>query len=240
MLVEKLENRRLRIAPRMIGTGAAEEAVGTPQMAEDWGAVLLDEVMHESLCKQAVFLREGRLAEKFHVGRSIIRQIFSEFVGAGLLDHVARKGWLVHPVREQDVEAYLDVREVMELKALDLARSRINKEEVKAILEREMHGLNNAVHRYIIETSDNRYIRDFFDRYVARYFTKLFYYAAPETEVVDEMTEQHKAILEALLRDDQSNAAGILSTHIRAQKTVLEKLVDRGAPSREAMAVPIR
>ena len=199
-VIEKLANRRLRINPAMIGTGAPVEVIGFPPEPADWGEKLLDEVMLESLSRQSIYLRESLLAEKYKVGRSIIRNIFSRFAGAGLLEHIPRRGWLVHPFREADMEAYLGVREVLELKALDLAQDNIERAEVEAILDGEMHALNNALHRYLIEKSGNRYIRDFFRQYVARYYTKLFYYAAPETSVVDEMTAQHQVILEALLR----------------------------------------
>jgi DNA-binding GntR family transcriptional regulator len=223
--IDKLPNRRLRINPERIGTGDVGEPVTFPPMPEDWGEILLEEVMQESLRRQAVYLRESLLAEKHKVGRSIIRQTFSRFAGAGLLEHVPRRGWLVHPFREQDMDAYLAVREVLELKALDLAKERIDEEEVRGILDGEMHAMNNALHRYLIEKSGNRYIRDFFTQYVARYYTRLFYYAAPEIAVVDEMTTQHQKILEALLDKSWAKAASILSTHIRAQKTVLAKLL---------------
>jgi DNA-binding GntR family transcriptional regulator len=223
--IDKLPNRRLRINSEMIGTGDTSEPIDYPLIPEDWGEMLLEEVMHESLRKQAVYLREGFLAEKFGVGRSIIRQTFSRFAGAGLLEHIPRRGWLVHPFREQDIEAYLVVREVLELKALDLAKDRIRRDDVEGILDEELHALNNALHHYLIEKSGNRYIRDFFTQYVSRCYTKLFYYAAPEAEVVIEMTGQHRRILEALLAEDWTCAAKVLSIHIRAQREVLKKLL---------------
>jgi DNA-binding GntR family transcriptional regulator len=226
--IEKLPNRRLRITPGMIGTGNPGNPVVQPAKPADWGEILLEEVMHESLRRQAIYLREELLAEKHGVGRSIIRQTFSTFAGAGLLEHVPRRGWLVHPFRKQDMEAYLVIREVLELKALELARDHINKCDIIEILDGEMHALNNAMHRYIIRKSGNRYIADFFSRYVSRYYTRLFHYAAPETEVVDEMTGQHREILESLLDEEWQRAAQVLSAHIRAQKTVLEKLLVGG------------
>jgi DNA-binding GntR family transcriptional regulator len=209
----------------MIGTGGCREPVDFPPMPDDWDEILLEEVMQESLRKQAVYLRESLLAEKYGAGRSIIRQTFYRFAGAGLLEHIPRRGWLVHPFREQDMEAYLVVREVLELKALELARDRICRDEVEAILDGEMHALNDTLHRYLIEKSGNRYIRDFFTQYVSRYYLKLFHYAAPEIEVVDEMTGQHQQILEALLGQNWTCAMEVLANHIRAQKAVLKKLL---------------
>ena len=232
-LVDKLPNRRLSINPELIGTGAQEEPIGYPPEPADWGETLLEEVMLESLRKQAVYLREILLAEKYQVGRSIIRQVFSRFAGAGLLEHIPRHGWLVHPFREADMEAYLGVREVLELKALELAQDHIKNADLEAILDGEI-ALNNALHQYLIKKSGNRYIRDFFQQYVARYYTKLFYYAAPEASVVEEMTAQHRIILEALLGKEWTKAATVLSEHIRAQRVVLNKLLVDETPPKAA------
>ena len=226
--IEKLPNKRLRINPDRIGIGHPDSQVEAPPARVDWAETLLNEVMHESLRRQAVYLREYSLSVKYGIGRSVIRQVFSRFAGGGLLEHVPRRGWLVRPFREEDMEAYLVVREALELKALDLARDRLDKSDLESILARDVHALNNALHRYLVEKSGNRYIRDFFSQYVARYYTKLFHYAAPEAAAIDEMTSQHQGILEALLAGAWPQARSLLSKHIRAQRTILKTLLIDG------------
>lgn len=223
--IVRLPNKRLRINPVKIGTGVVREDVDRPPSPSDWDEIFLVEVMHESLRKHVVQIRENSLAEKYNVGRSVIRHTFSRFAGAGLLEHVPRRGWRVQPFREEDSDVYLAVREVLELKALELAKTRIQKNDLKTILDGEIHELNNTLHQYLIDKSGNRYIIDFFRQYLARYYTKLFYYAAPEASVVEEMTAQHQAILEALIEKKWTAARQVLSEHIRAQKRVLKKLL---------------
>ena len=223
--LQKLASRRIAVNPAKIGIGGNEEQFSLPKSPSDWDEMLLEEVMHASLSLAAVYLREGSLAAKYGVGRSIIRSAFSRFAGAGLLDHVPRRGWRVHPVRIDDVEAYLEVREALELTALDAARSRIERSEVLALLDGENHALDDSPHQYIVEKSGNKYIARFFDQFVARFYTRLLHYAAPEAHVVEEMTGQHIAILRAILEGDWSRARDVLSLHIRAQKTVLEKVL---------------
>jgi DNA-binding GntR family transcriptional regulator len=226
--LRKLENRRIEVNPQKIGIGGDGESISPPRRPSDWDELLLNEVMHASLSLAAVYLRESAIAEKHQVGRSIIRSTFARFAGAGLLDHVPRRGWRVHPVRTEDMEAYLAVREALELMALDAARPNIERADIVALLEGEHHALNDAMHRYIIEKSGNRYISGFFRQFVSRYYTKLFYFAAPEAAVVDEMTAQHQRILEALLENDWPRARAELSQHIRAQKAVLQTLLVAG------------
>jgi DNA-binding GntR family transcriptional regulator len=110
-------------------------AVQPPPTAQDWDRILIREVMLASLEREPVHLREEALAEKHQVGRSIIRQSLSRLAGADLIEHVPRRGWLVHPIQEEDVVAYLDVRETLELKALDLARPHIDNADLAPMLE---------------------------------------------------------------------------------------------------------
>jgi len=201
---------------------------------EDWDQILIREVMRTSLGSDAAYLREEALARKYRVGRSVIRQTFSRFAGAGLVEHVPRRGWLVRPFREEDMRAYLEIREALELKALDLARPHIQREDLIRMLEGNPERkkgafprLDNRLHRYLIEKSQNRYIREFFRQYVSIYYTALFDYAAPEVSVVTQMARQHRRILESLLSRAWARARQALVEHIQAQGRVLKKLLKR-------------
>jgi len=188
--------------------------------------------MRASLQRERVYLREEMLSQKHQVGRSIIRQSFSRFAGSHLLAHIPRRGWLVEPFNQRDLHAYLEIREVLELKALDLARPNIDKSELTELIQTTTStpgirrpDLDHRIHEYIIEKSGNCYIRNFFRQYNAKYYTALAHYAAPETAVVNEMTAQHQAILNALLSRAWTRARHELRNHIRAQEAVLSNLL---------------
>jgi DNA-binding GntR family transcriptional regulator len=86
--------------------------------------------------------------------------------------------------------------------------------------------LDNDLHAYFVEKADNPYIRDFFERHGA-YYTSVFDFAAPETCLVSEMAEQHRAILDALIARDWAGARAALSRHIRAQRPTVKNLLRR-------------
>jgi len=231
--LEKLPNGRLAVASGKRRSRKAPPAITPPPTARDWDRVLIREVMLASLQREPVHLREEALAEKHQVGRSVIRQSLGRLAGAGLIDHVPRRGWLVHPIQEDDLTAYLEVREVLELKALDLARPRIETadllpmlEDNAAVEEDQSPRLDNRLHEYLITKSGNRYIQNFFRQYTATYYTSAFDYAAPEAHVVAEMATQHRAILEALTARKWAHAREALVRHIRAQRPVLIRLLD--------------
>ena len=232
--LEKQPNRRLRLLKRRARSGAPPRPLPVPPTPSDWDSVLLKEVMLSSLGCRSTYMREESLARKVGVGRSIIRQTFNRFAGVGIIEHVPRRGWLVRPLSPEDMRAYLVVREVLELKALELARARLETSDLKALIAgngrpgvRAAHQLDNRLHDYIIDKSGNRYIRLFFQQYNARYYTELFYHAAPKTAVVGQMVQQHRGILEALVDGDGPRARRLLSEHIRAQGPILMKLLER-------------
>jgi DNA-binding GntR family transcriptional regulator len=227
--LQKSTTRRIEVNEDMIGIGGDVEIAERPKRPQDWDEILLDEVMHASLSLASFYLREGALAQKHGVGRSIIRSAFSRFAGAGLLEHVPRRGWRVHPVRIEDADAFLAVRESLELLALESAWPRIERADVMALLDGEQsHALNDATHWYFIERAHNRYITAFFGQFVTRFYRKLFYYAAPEAEVVAEMTQEHVHFLQAILDGDRDRARAELSRHILGQKAVLDRILLRG------------
>jgi len=230
----KQSNGRLAVNPNKVGKGASSKVARRPLTPADWDQILIKEVMLTSLGPDAAYLREEALARKYRVGRSVIRQTFSRFAGAGLLEHVPRRGWLVRPFREENMRAYLEIREALELKALDLARPHIQREDLKKMLKGNPRlkkdirpRLDNRLHRYLIEKSQNRYIREFFRQYISMYYTALFDYAAPEVSVVTQMARQHRRILKSLLSRAWARARQSLVEHIQAQGRILKKLLKR-------------
>ncbi len=189
------------------------------------------EILKRSLEGRGEFLREEAAARAFGVGRTALRRVLSRLAADGLLEHVPRRGWRVRPFRQEEMEAYLEVREVLELKALDLARPRLERAALERLLaENRCSGgdphVDGELHAVLIERSGNRYLQDFFRRHGA-YFTTLFYYAALGASVVDRMARQHREILRALLDGRWGRAKEALARHIRAQRPVLAAMMKR-------------
>ena len=182
------------------------------------------DVLRRSLKGEAVYLREEAAAARYGIGRTVVRHVFGRLAGSGLLEHVPRKGWRIRPLRTEELDAYLEVRETLELKALDLARPRLERADLERMLANNEKSLDNDLHRYLLEKSQNRYIRDFFDRHGA-YFTTLF--DTLSAGAVREMAAEHRRVLQALLRQDWTGAREALACHIRHQRPVVRKMMRR-------------
>ena len=177
------------------------------------------------------YLREEATAKKYGTGRTIMRQVFSRLAGAGLIEHVPRCGWKVKQFREKDMFDYLEMREILEVKALELARPRLVEADLKYMLsgnvasqDRLLSEIDNDLHDYWINRCDNFYIQDFFSRHGA-FYTALFDFASLGESVKTEMAQEHRDILEALIAKDWQAAEEALVRHIRDQKENVLRLV---------------
>jgi len=134
----------------------------------------------------------------------------------------------LRPFRQADLDAYIDMRVTLELKALDLAWPRLVDEELQAIHDgnrlpaspNDRPIVDNSLHAYLIEKSKNPFIADFFDRH-GEYYNALFNWEGFDRETQIETVLQHREILESLLRRDRAAAKAALENHIRNNHPIL-------------------
>ena len=230
----KGENGRLAINPDHPGNGK-EAAESPPERPRDWEAVLSEEVLRLSLGGYDGYLREEATAENYGIGRTVVRQALTRLAGAGLVEHVPRRGWRVRTFSFEDLCDFLDVREVLELKALQLVEGRLDEGTLREILagnttrKGRSPKLDNRLHEYLITESGNRFIREFFSQPIALHYQALLDHAAPATAVVAQMAKQHREILQALIDEDLPGARKATTKHIRSQQEVVRQLMDRAA-----------
>lgn len=231
-LIIKQQNGRLRLnAPRR-----RQRAATPPERPTDWEEVLARKVILCSLRGEAGFLREEAMAEQHGIGRTQVRRIFAQLAGAGLLEHIPRRGWLVPTFRPEEMDAYLVVRESLEVRALDLARGHLDPARIEGMIEGNSAGaveaasIDNRLHAYFIEQSGNRYIGSFFESH-GRYYNALFDYAALGTDVVADMAAQHLEVLNNVAAGRWARARRALAHHIRSQKPVMEAMTSALAAS---------
>jgi DNA-binding GntR family transcriptional regulator len=193
------------------------------------------ELVEISLGGEECFIREEATANRHGLTRSTLRQILQRLAGERLLEHVPRRGWRVKPFRQEDMDAFIEVREVMELKALDLAKAKLCTAESQKKLwqirennqlakgKKGQTKIDNSLHAYVIDLAANSYINDFFDRH-GRYFTILFNWEGENEKAASEAVVQHHEIIDALLDQNWSLAKKRLSHHLHSNHPVLSNL----------------
>jgi DNA-binding GntR family transcriptional regulator len=174
-------------------------------------------------------LSEEALASRFGVSRSAIRQALFQFAGMGIVEHRPRHGWGLLAFDFDRMQDFLQAREAFELKALELAKDRLDEGRLRKFLARNVlpegtgpAQTDNGFHAYLVERSGNAYIRTFFKQF-GPYYALLFEWEGQDRASEIEACRQHRAILQSLIRRDWDAARQHLSDHILHNHRVLSR-----------------
>lgn len=213
-----------------INTGMAGKT-SIPTRARDSYALISSDLIDLSLKGEAIYLREEATAERYGLSRSAVRNIFHRLAGSGMLEHLPRRGWRLRVFCQEDLDAFSEAREVLELKALELAIPQLVKSDLQKMLDHNLLPsskqdepmIDNSLHAYFIDKAGNFYIKDFFERH-GSYFSMIFKKEAKDRNAALEATNDHREILSALLNQQWQVAHKALSRHIRFNHPVLTKI----------------
>ena len=229
-LLEKGPNRRLKTTDSRCRQSQSHQPKPPDPPRDPYEVVSMD-LVQLSLRGDSAYLREEATAEKYAISRSAMRNILHRLAGEGMLDHIPRRGWRLRPFRQDDLQAFIEVREVLELKALELARPKLDVAELQRMLDLNVPpaasgvslSVDESLHEYLISTAGNAYIKDFFDRQ-GRYYRLLFEWEDHDGTVAIATMRQHHDILTALVQKNWSAARKALSHHILDDHPILSQI----------------
>jgi len=235
-LLEKGTNRRLMASASSNKQNGRRQKQKPPEPPRDSFEVISRDLVHLSLRGEPVYLREEATAEKYNISRSAIRNFLHRLAGEGMLDHIPRRGWRLRPFRQDDLQAFIEVREVLELKALSLAEPKLIAADLQRMLDANVVAdcddappqIDESLHEYIITAADNVYITDFFERQ-GRYYRLLFEWEDHDRATAVETVRQHREVLSALLENDWSAASRALSHHILDHHPILNQIAENAS-----------
>jgi DNA-binding GntR family transcriptional regulator len=227
-VIKKTPGGRLTVAGDAAGKVKGKGPLTAPEPPKDFYKIISEDLVTQSLQGKAHFLRETQTAQAYGVSGTRLRQIFSRLAGEGLIEHVPRQGWRLRPFRQEDMDAFVRVREAMELLALEMARPKLEKGLLADMLEGntqvgETVRVDDRLHGYFQDLAGNAYIKDFFVRH-GSYFRVITDWEAQNPEANREAAAEHRGILEALIADDWELARKRLSYHIRENYPILKKM----------------
>jgi len=227
-VLERLANRRYR--PARKASRQASPAKPEPFPQRDPYPEVSRYVVGLGVGGGEAFAREEETAQRFGLSRARVRSLFERLAAEGLLEHLPRRGWRVRPFDRADMSDFLEVRVLLETKALELAWPRLEEGRLRRFLEfnrlngpGERPDPDNALHGYWIGVSGNRYIQNFF-RQNARYFEILFSWEDQDEAAAREACLQHQEILESILAGRKRDALRALRRHIRHNHPVLMRM----------------
>ncbi len=109
------KNRRLCVNQEKMSDAQTAAKSHQPAPPEDHFKRITDDLLTMSLNGESVFLREMASAKKYDISRTSLRNIFNRLAGDGMLEHVPRRGWKLRSFNQHDLDAFIEVRVVLEL-----------------------------------------------------------------------------------------------------------------------------
>ena len=204
----------------------------------------LREIVYEELKMQILTGRiepgtrmmEIELAEEMGVSRTPIREAIRKLEKEGLVTIEPRKGAYASDVSTEDMVEILEVRQIMEGLAAELAASRVQEVQLDQLREAEerynaavasgdteqMIKYDSQFHKMIVEASNNKTLMQLIEplQEMALRFRYLYYH---DLNRAMNMPHEHDEIIDAIAIGDQEQAKLAASMHIKRLKDAVEK-----------------
>lgn len=173
-------------------------------------------------------LVQEQIAEELGVSRTPVRDALNRLAHEGLVTAVLGRGYLVNELADQDINDMFQVRERLEVLALELACGRLSRAQVARIqaLIEEMdeadpsdaalqYELNRQFHQAMIEPCGNRLLlgllNQLWDAPVSRRITRSYVHDQANVHL---MISEHRAILDASVAGDCERLVALSTAHM--------------------------
>jgi DNA-binding GntR family transcriptional regulator/NAD(P)-dependent dehydrogenase (short-subunit alcohol dehydrogenase family) len=184
-------------------------------------------------------LSEAELAKELGVSRTPVREAIIQLRADGLVEVTPQAGSFVSKISLRNVREAQFAREALECAAVRETVRRIDASAVAELRQNiasqraaqtsadleQFYRLDEAFHRKLVATSGYAGIADLLDRSRA-HLNRVRRLSLPVPDVVEELIDQHSAVLDALERKDADQAEAALRNHLRGVYRVLEPLRD--------------
>jgi DNA-binding GntR family transcriptional regulator len=199
---------------------------------------LRDQLLSGTLAPGAV-LQEIPLANALGVSRNTLREAVRTLVAEGLLSRAPHKGITVPSLTADDVNELFEIRELLEVAALEKACAQPDK--IVPDLQEKVEGLRRAVaarkerdivemdlgfHQALLNVFDSPRLQHFHTVLISELRLALaFLDRKTSADSVVQITTQHEQILNALKSGDAEKSTKYLTKHLHDSKTRLLRLL---------------
>jgi DNA-binding GntR family transcriptional regulator len=223
----RIRNRRERIYPEV------EHAVAT------------------CLAYGRFLLNESALAEHHGVSRTVAHEVLTRLERTGLVTQDVNQRWYAGPLTAELLREHFEMRWLLEPIALaqalpriaadDIAQklARVEKAQSRRLTPAELERLERDLHADIVLRCHNGQLRETIRRsqlpIIATHST---FEHGPDSQAIEDMLAEHKAILSALARGRPAEAKAALEAHLRRSLAPIIELLRKLAPLPEDRRPP--
>lgn len=188
-------------------------------------------------------LVEPRLAERFAISKTPVREALHVLATEGLVTVLPKKGYLVRTMTPQDLAEVLDLRMLLEPHAAAEAARFADMDAVarlRTILERQREeaGVDplaamreaHAFHQVVAQTARNARLVSQLQHHLDE--TSRAHHVIPSLRAymgVPGELREHEVILKAISTGDSAGARQAMRTHLHTIRTVTSRHLDRGS-----------
>ncbi|MBR4020492.1 MAG: GntR family transcriptional regulator [Firmicutes bacterium] len=172
-------------------------------------------------------IKENQIATEFKVSRTPIREAFKQLENEGLIDYIPNRGCFAKGFTRQDIEDIYAVRRALEIMAVEWAVSRISDSQIEQLKEQselmefytakkdsdKVLELNSAYHEIIYDAAGSRFMAQILRSY-KEYIEQTRKVILYDQAYLEEILQEHKEILAAILAKDANAAKEAMSVHL--------------------------
>ena len=176
-------------------------------------------------------IKENQIATELRVSRTPIREAFKQLENEGLIDYIPNRGCFAKGFTKQDIEDIYAVRKALEVLSVEWAVNRITPEEISNLQDqsdlmefyttrkdgRKVLEINTDFHDIIYNATGSRFMAQVlrsYKEYIEQTRKVLFY----ESEYLEEIFAEHKAILDSIKERDVVKAKEAMARHLDGSK----------------------
>jgi DNA-binding GntR family transcriptional regulator len=201
--------------------------------------ILTNEIMDGTLTPGDLLV-ERKLAERFGVSKTPVREALMQLQQQGLVGVVPRGGYFVTTLSVQDVHNIFQLRHILEGESAAAAAQHADSDELDRLEEHLKHmtaiqfvvdsdkrtrqtiasnyrRLNRIFHVGIARASKNNLLAQFIERLIVSMERVLSYDSLTE-ETLQDLAHQHRAIIDAIRGKDGGRARQLIAQHIGQTK----------------------
>lgn len=176
-------------------------------------------------------IKENQIASELRVSRTPIREAFKQLENEGLIDYIPNRGCFAKGFTRRDIEDLYAVRKALEILAVEWAVNRINQAEIDKLQEqsdlmefytarkdgKKVLEINSDFHAVIYNASGSRFMAQVLRSY-KEYIDQTRKVIFDGGEYLEEIFQEHKAVLEAIKNRDVEGAKEAMAKHLDGSK----------------------
>ncbi len=176
-------------------------------------------------------IKENQIASELRVSRTPIREAFKQLENEGLIDYIPNRGCFAKGFTQQDIEDLYAVRKALEILAVEWAVSRITQSQLEKLQEqsdlmefytnrrdcKKVLEINSDFHSVIYNATGSRFMAQVLRSY-KEYIEQTRKAIFDESDYLEEIFQEHRAVLEAIKAHDVEGAKEAMAKHLDGSK----------------------